>query len=61
MTVGVEQASAPSDFPQHRVVGADERQAGAAACSIRVSTSVFERIWRIVRMREYAKFFVFNV
>ena len=31
-----------------------------SACSIRVSTPAFERIWRIVRKRLSLKFFVFN-
>jgi hypothetical protein len=30
------------------------------ACSIRVSTRAFVRIWRIVRKSESFKFFVFN-
>jgi hypothetical protein len=32
----------------------------AAACAIRVSTTAFERIQRIVRKCESVKFFVFN-
>jgi hypothetical protein len=31
-----------------------------SACSIRVSTRAFVRIWRIVRKRKSRKFFVFN-
>lgn len=33
---------------------------GPVACSIRVSTRAFVRIWRIVRKPKYVKFFVFN-
>jgi hypothetical protein len=32
-----------------------------SACSIRVYTTAFERIWRIVRNPKSVKFFVFNI
>jgi hypothetical protein len=47
-----------SDQHAPTLVAAAGRQ--RAACSIRVSTSVFERIWRIVRKRKSVKFFVFK-
>ena len=43
-----------------RIIQALAKASSGLACSIRVSTSVFERIWRIVRKPKALKFFAFN-